>query len=149
MLVKTLVQSKGARLALAALTTLLALCTTAVEKRNIPLLDNSKSLCMEPTKDDSITVQWNAPHFGPGYKRFELLFCTQTDATWIPIDTAIAPADSPLVVVPRKSIQSNDSILYLGVRLVDKNGMKSDIHASSDSTASPAGGWLLFWPKKN
>ena len=131
----------------AAFAVLFMLCATAVEKRSIQLLDTGKSIYREVEESDSMTIQWVAPYFEPGYKRFELLFHSQMDTTWIPIDTAIVPSDSPQVVVHRNSIQSNDSVFYFGIRSVDKNNAKSDIHSTSDSSASPPGGWILFWPK--
>lgn len=93
---------------------------------------------------DSITIYWDAvSNFFDTVQYYEVFYKTESEEEWHPVKMNAPVSDSPNVIVYRNDLESNDSIFFFGVRSVTIEGVRSDIHSCTDSTAYPSN-WGLF-----
>ena len=110
---------------------------------------SAKKVHWEKRDSDSIIVFWNVPPMDSGMvQNYTLFYHTSQDTAWSNLKGNIPPSPNPEVVIYRNEIPSTDSIFFFSIQYVSVEGMSSDLHHSTDSTATPPGGWLLLWTPK-
>jgi hypothetical protein len=124
------------------------LCAPAIERRIMQTVLPSKALYSEVDEADSVKISWDPPpDVNDTAAYYELFYRPVSDSSLILYKSNIGLIN-PKAVIYRKDILSKDSVFYFAVRYVTGDGLKSDFHFSSDSTAQPVGGWYLFWKVK-
>jgi len=98
---------------------------------------------------DSAYVSWDPPQmYFDSVQYYELFYRPESDSGWTMLKSEVPLADTPKVLIYRTDLPSEDSIFYFAVRSVSTEGMKSDFHFCTDSTALPKEGWYVLWPNK-
>lgn len=122
-------------------------CSSNVTVQEPANISENLEPVLEIQDRDSLTLSWEYPKLEAGDPicSFEVLYRAETDTTWTMLRNNIPPATQPEIVVHRSDLSSTDSIFNFQFRYIDKNNIVSQPHFSYDSTASPAGGWLLLW----
>ena len=128
--------------------TLLILCDKPSVDKSLNTGVKDNSLYTKVKDSDTVTFYWNASHnYFDTVQYYMVSFHTEADTTWKVIKTNIPQADSPHVVIRRSELPGNDSIFFFGVQSITQEGIHSDMHSCTDSTASPPK-WVLFWKNK-
>lgn len=103
----------------------------------------------ELTIRDSAFISWDPPlMFFDSIQYYELFYRLEHDSGWTMLKREIPLADTPKVLIYRTELPSEDSIFFFAVRSVSTEGMKSDFHFCTDTTALPKEGWYVLWPIK-
>jgi hypothetical protein len=129
-------------------------CESIDTSDNIPMKidtnDVSPSMVIEK---DSITLSWSSvTNLVDTICAYQLIYCHKTDYNkkWRFFRDrryniiGVSP-DTVKIRVARIDIDTTDPTFYFGVRCKTMDGVKSDIHATSDSTALSKG--CLLWKK--
>ena len=99
-------------------------------------------------ESDSVVIRWDDPSVdADSVTSYELYYHTVADKAWKLLRDKIPVTRPAQVKIYRNEIVSSDSIFYFGTVSVAKNGKKSDIHSSQDSSAEPPD-WVLHWSSK-
>ncbi|MBN1981004.1 MAG: hypothetical protein JW795_05700 [Chitinivibrionales bacterium] len=118
------------------------------EKRDVPVLNTANLPYMERRDADSVTIYWEPPSTTSDSLYYQLYYSTYPNGSQTLLKDRIPASKEPSVVVYRKDISSKDSIFQFSVRSVLSSSEQSDFHYSIDATATPPGGWFLFWKGK-
>jgi hypothetical protein len=111
-------------------------------------LNDSKTTNCNLDTNDPITLSWDATaNYLDTVLFYQLFYSHPGDTNWTLLKDSIKVSDSPSVQVHRSDVDAADSIFYFGVLCVTREGVRSDLHVSTDSTASN-GGWCLTWIRK-
>jgi len=103
---------------------------------------------MRVNNKDSITFFWDAVYnYFDTIQYYEVFYHGTSDTNWQLLKSHIPVSNNPKTIIYRNEILSDDSILYFGVRCVTMEGIASDLHSCTESTASPPK-WVLIWNKK-
>lgn len=98
--------------------------------------------------NDTATFYWDAVYnYFDTVESYTLYYHTLSDTNWKILKSQIPQADSPRVVIKREEIPVNDSILFFGVTSMTLEGVESDLHSCTDSTANPPN-WAIIWYRR-
>jgi hypothetical protein len=115
---------------------------TESKKSDKPAVGNEFPILL---KTDSLSICWEPPSENPdSVASYELYYRLAKDTGWTVIKSNIVATKAPCVTVYHKDVLLVKSAIYFAVRSVGKNGTKSDLHHSTDKTASPVQ-WLVIW----
>ncbi|MBN1133403.1 MAG: fibronectin type III domain-containing protein [Methanosarcinaceae archaeon] len=119
-------------------------CTQIDNNRKVEVTPSSGAF-MEIITTDSIVICWDPPSENiDSVDHYELYLKTSGQTNWLIFKQNIPANNSPCITVYRSEIPETDSLFYFAVCSVALNGLKSDFHSSSDSTASPPQ-WYVLW----
>lgn len=119
-------------------------CGQPIEKHSYSLHDH-KTPFMEVPDSDTVMLAWDPPlSHSDSVGSYELWYRTDHSAAFS-FHMHIPATDSPFVVLHRDSFPETDSVFFFRVRSVMKSGQKSNYHFTTDTNASPGGGWFLLW----
>jgi len=123
------------------------LCCNQAKDRSSNTTINSKYLHQEIRSDKNIILQWERPAYDSDtVKYYQLLFKeNEPDSSWKMLKDSIPPAITPSVTVNRIELKTTSKAFLFRVQYITNSGLISEPHYSSDSTASPIGGWFLLW----
>lgn len=91
---------------------------------------------------ETITLEWTPPKMDFFVESYRIYYRKDNMTSWVLI------AEIPSNENPRYKIYHSDlgnGFFYFAVRSVEKNGVGSSLHTSSDQNADPINGWYLFW----
>jgi hypothetical protein len=121
------------------------LCTVNEPRKTENIEDKVKAI-NEVRYGDSIVLYWDEPDYNrDSIDFYEIFYIDSNDTEWKLLKTNIVPVQNPKVTIYRTDLVSSDSVFYFSVQYKTKSGRKSTVHYSSDSNASPPGGWRLIW----
>jgi hypothetical protein len=137
----------GPAAAIAAVGMCIMMCGQPGDKRSGETVSYN-GLQMEVRSGKSNVIYWSAPEPSTdSVKYYELYYHGEQTSGWTLLKGNIPPATNPEVTVQRDSLPAADSVFFFSVKYYTKSGASSSLHSSTDSTASPAGGWFMFWKK--
>jgi len=124
-----------------------SMCDHSQEYRIVKTANIVDTYHMEVRTADSIVLLWNPPPLIFDTVLFYQLYYKEleSDSEWELCKDSISASESPTTTVYRNNIRSTATEFYFSISYITKKGRKSEVHYSTDKTASPRTGWFLKW----